>query len=888
MKDMKKQSQLTLVLLNICLLLFTGSCVESDVDKQLSSGSLLSVKIPTGVIPLQATTPIETKSVSDTVRYVATADTLQQIPTRAGETYQRAIVLQYKGGNLVNSGSTDIDSYTIGSSISATLKESEGCNIYVLVVNETTTTGGNPVFATEAGFTSAGYEFPSSVSSPGDDDIPLVGFLKGVNVIRLSVAGTESGLIQGGSGDNSVKLSRIAAKLSLNLRFNMSGYQVISGSGQIRNVPAKMYYVEQPNVNGVFPAEAEASAFKDIPFTLGELVTCYIPANIRGMNAGVTLPKEKYNGTAPKTTVDRCTHISFKAEEIKNTAHCLTYSFYLGGNNTSDFNVRRNYIYTMNSEITQAAEDDKRISESGRTAEIKTDPMATAVSSSQATLHATLSTFGETPSEYGFYYKEGNVFDGGADAIKLPSTNLSGSTYSSVLSGLKVKTVYYFRAFAVCGGETVYGALSSFSTNAEGVPELTTTNAPKSAENGLSAISSGNSVTGAGILSQGIVYSETANFDYLTTGNRVNGNPIAQSPYIVTIPNLKKGTNYWYRHYASNAQGYVYSPAEGSFRTKDSPAVPTGGKVTSTAADRLTFTATLPERKNPVDDYPTEAGVRYWTADPDSNLTSGGSMILFDAPATPGTKTINWTGMAAGQAYWYTFYSTNSAGSECSTKQQFTASAQLADPNPKTKGIGPQADNSGFTIATARNTIATLSGTGIITVTPTGSVAQSFNVKSAANTSATDRKVTITFTTTGELPLRNCTTEVTQYGVAFPTSFAAVNNVPASGRSATNISVTSNITWQATSNQSWCTIDGSTVTGATHTGENTQTGSAVNFTYTVAANTGIAREAKITVKGTGSFTGFSKTFTVSQKAGYQGNLKPNDQINNDNQTTEFN
>lgn len=886
MKDMKEQSQLTLVLLNICLLLFLGSCVESDVDRQLPSGSLLSVKIPTGVIPLQATTPVDTKSVQDTARSVVSADTLQQIPTRAGESYQRAIVLQYKDGRLVNSGDTDIDSYTIGSSISASLKESEGCNIYVLVVNETTTTGGNTVFATEAGFCSAGYEFPSSLSSPGDNDIPLAGSLKGVNVVRLSIAGTESGLIQGGSGDNSVGLSRIAAKLSVNLRYNMPDYQVKSGSGQIRNVPAKMYYVEQALVNGVFPGEAETGAFKDVPFTPGALVSCYIPANIRGINSGITLPKDKYSGTAPKTTVDRCTHISFVAEEKKNPAHSLTYSFYLGGNNTSDFNVRRNYIYTMNSEITQAAEDDKRISESGRAAEIKTDPMATAVSSSAATLHATLSTFGATPSEYGFYYKEGNVFEGGADANKFASVNLSGSSYSSTLTGLKVKTVYYFRAFAVCGGEPVYGALSSFSTNAEGVPVLTTTSAPLSAANGLSATSSGNSVTGAGILSQGIVYSETSGFNHLTTGTRVDGNPQAQSPYTVTIPNLSKGKSYWYRHYASNAQGYVYSPVEGNFRTKDSPAVPTAGTVTSSAANQLTFSATLPERKNPADDYPSEAGVRYWTADPGDNLTSGGSMLLFDTPGVPGGKAANWTGMAAGQDYWYTFFSTNKVGSENSAKQKFTTSAVLADPSPKTKGIGPRADSDGFTITTTRNTGATVTGTGI-TVTPTGSVAKSFKVTAAANTSASNRSITITFTTTGELPLRSNITTVTQYGVAFPASFDPVKDVVASGQAARNVSVTSNITWQATSNQSWCTIDGSTsITGAVHTGENTQAGSAVNFTYTVEENTGAARSATITVKGTGSFTGTSKTFTVSQKAGYQGNLKPNDPGKND-QTNEF-
>lgn len=85
----------------------------------------------------------------------------------------------------------------------------------------------------------------------------------------------------------------------------------------------------------------------------------------------------------------------------------------------------------------------------------------------------------------------------------------------------------------------------------------------------------------------------------------MDGIPAAASPFTVTLGNLLKGTDYYYRHYASNAQGYVYSASESSFRTKDTPSVPTGGTVASTVVDQLTFSATLPERKNAIDDYPT-------------------------------------------------------------------------------------------------------------------------------------------------------------------------------------------------------------------------------------------------------------------------------------------
>ena len=851
------------------LLLLAGACVESDVGEERKAGDLLPVEIPTGVSPLQVTAPVDTKSLPDTTRSEALPDTLLPV-TRAGEaTYKRAIVLQYKAGVLVNGGSTDISDYTIGSSISASLQAAEGCNIYVLAVNETTTTGGNDVFSTEEKLNGAAYDLYGLFPVPSDNDIPLAGSLKNVDVVRLTVGGTESGVIRQGSGETKVELSRIAAKLHLELLYSVPGYKVIAESGRIKNAPSKMYYIAQPG--DLFPAEEAAGAFAEASFSLSDcdgdsndqpatIFTRYLPANIRGTNPKVTLPREKYSGTAPKTTTDRCTYVSFIAAEKKNAAHKLTYSFYLGGNTTSDFNIRRNYIYTINSTIAQTGEGDLRVSEEGIDPELETDPLAQAVASANATLRATLDTYGTAVSEYGFYYKKDTPFEEAAGAMKAVAKNLSEGVYTALLSGLTPKTVYYFRAYAVTQGQTLYGALSSFSTNAEGVPVLTVEKAPASASNGLSVSSAGNTVTGAGILSQGIVYSASSGFNHLVSGIRIAGEPATTSPFGVTVNSLAKGTVYYYRYFASNAQGYVYSAAESNFRTKDIPSAPTGGSVASTVADQLTFAATLPERKNPADDYPTAAGVKYWTTDPGSDL-SAGNTLSFDAPSATGAKNVNWTGMAAAQPYWYTFYSTNGAGTVYSAKQSFTSSAVLTAPNPSAKEIGPQGISNAFTVTTARNTTATVSSGGVATIA-SGNGTASKSISMAANTATTSRTATLTFMTAGEYPLRKNTMTITQGGVVFTPATANVSNIPKGGQAATGVSVSSNIPWQATSSQSWCTIGNGNQTGA-----NTKQGDTKSFTYTVAKNEGGARTAKVTVKGTGSFTGFSKEFTVSQLSG---------------------
>lgn len=69
---------------------------------------------------------------------------------------------------------------------------------------------------------------------------------------------------------------------------------------------------------------------------------------------------------------------------------------------------------------------------------------------------------GCTPvTAYGIEYSGINGFVAGT-GIKVPSTNLSGTSFSSNLTGLVQNTAYYYRAYAINNGGTAYGAQKTF------------------------------------------------------------------------------------------------------------------------------------------------------------------------------------------------------------------------------------------------------------------------------------------------------------------------------------------------------------------------------------------------------------------------------------------
>lgn len=901
------------------------ACVGADIDSGGEGGGtskeLLQVEIPTGVIPLQITESIDTKpnklksalasaptdslapttkaaqAVTDTAALSAPSASSASPATRADDpvVYTRAIVLQYDAVNglLLNASNTNIDGYTIGSSISTLLQESANCNIYVLAVNETSTSGSDTQFKTEAAFKAATYALYTKFSNPTDADIPLLGSLKSIRINRMETGGVEKGMISTSDG-NSVKaeLRRIAAKLVVNFTYEAKGFQTGSNV-TIADYPTNFTLVEG---EGNFPDPTASFTSKPFPIqdTDGDVdngttsFTLYVPDNRRGEVADVIRPTQKTVDNAPA----KSTYLTFTATEKKNSKHQLIYRFYFGGNTTNDFNIKRNSVYTLNSAISQTAESDPRVSEGGLMPTIWVDPQVTNVSDTKATLKFKVTRYDATITAVNLRHKVSTASTWSSKSVTLIDQPVA--EYTCELTGLAANTVYNYSPSitATVGGAstTIYGDTLSFSTNTAGMPIITKEVALVSAANGKSATATGNAVTGTGITAKGIVYSTDPDFNHLKEGTRQTANNgTTDASFGVTLSGLALGTTYYYRYYAINAQGVTYSSSTLSFRTNDTPNAPTNGKLESTVVNTLTFSATLPPKKNEADTDPTAAGIRYWIqankptdpTDPKSAYT-----LAFTNPAIPEAKTYAWnistTSTYIDKHFWYVFYSTNAAGTVCTEPVEFQSSALLTTLASATM-IGPQEVSDAITFTTNRAVKATVDGT-VITV-GSGDGTTSVKVNMLANTtSGSTRTSEVILTTENELPIRSSTTKITQYGVRYPTSFSDVTGVTKDGKSATSVSVLSNIPWQASSDQQWCTIE-----NGEQTGTNSSTGSTLYFKYTVAKNEDEAREATITVKGIGAFEkDYTRTFKVSQKgAGSSTTLTPQDPTENAGQDVNF-
>ena len=99
---------------------------------------------------------------------------------------------------------------------------------------------------------------------------------------------------------------------------------------------------------------------------------------------------------------------------------------------------------------------------------------ASAITSSSATVAGTLNTASScgTVTAYGIEYSTTPGFANGSGTA-VASTNLSGTSFSSALSGLDPCTVYYTHAYATRASGTTYGSQGTFTTAVIATPTAT-------------------------------------------------------------------------------------------------------------------------------------------------------------------------------------------------------------------------------------------------------------------------------------------------------------------------------------------------------------------------------------------------------------------------------
>lgn len=152
----------------------------------------------------------------------------------------------------------------------------------------------------------------------------------------------------------SAPLKRIAAKI----QFSVTSNTVKITSWQICHAPQGA---------AIIPGGSAAVSYGDITETSFNnssgsqksfSFSAYVPENLAGVNSAITDQKQRTRANAPANA----TYLKLEGDSYLYgvTTH-IEYWIYLGGNETTDFNIRRNHNYQVNINIINASTVDLRI-----------------------------------------------------------------------------------------------------------------------------------------------------------------------------------------------------------------------------------------------------------------------------------------------------------------------------------------------------------------------------------------------------------------------------------------------------------------------------------------------------------------------------------------------
>lgn len=180
-----------------------------------------------------------------------------------------------------------------------------------------------------------------------------------IGAVRVPVTATEN------PEPHSLTLKRLVARI----RFSWQAKPTVTNTTftpsvlQLKNVPKTLVYIDGAEGASSDYPEKTAENFRDytpIVDRIEEGFTWYIPLNRRSGKGSATSVWEKNGENAPD---DFCTYIELAGVyRTPNMPDQLaTYRFYVGGNQTNDYNVYQNHDYEVKAEITGVNTFDKRV-----------------------------------------------------------------------------------------------------------------------------------------------------------------------------------------------------------------------------------------------------------------------------------------------------------------------------------------------------------------------------------------------------------------------------------------------------------------------------------------------------------------------------------------------
>ena len=190
--------------------------------------------------------------------------------------------------------------------------------------------------------------------------MPYVLHLEHVNV----VTGTDGkAVIQSpdGSYDTRLLLKRLAARLTVNWNYNVSGYKL--KQLLIQSVPLNYSVVDGMESDGTYPLLVSQFTTLEVPVTDANAAqgscSCWMPANVRGERAAANSELLRIKANAPTGS----SFLNFVAVNDADVKKKLDYRVYIGSGPSTDFNIYKNkeYSYAVDFSHTGIPTTDKRV-----------------------------------------------------------------------------------------------------------------------------------------------------------------------------------------------------------------------------------------------------------------------------------------------------------------------------------------------------------------------------------------------------------------------------------------------------------------------------------------------------------------------------------------------